>query len=128
MSHSKKGRGRFIFCLSVPARLVSWLRNKRTNSETSSAISISRNYSIRSDRSSSSGDKDLAELIRIAAQEKAAKQLKVARSQSMAVCRIDEEAPCEFNESNFDGVFSRSKSYAIGNALPVVPRRRYRYS
>ncbi|CAL5077027.1 unnamed protein product [Urochloa decumbens] len=81
-------------------------------------------------RSSYSGgagdaDEDLRELIRAASQRRVAEAAAAAaagerhpaavpRSHSVAMARIDEDAPCEFGGSAAAAVFPRSRSYAVG--------------
>ncbi|CAN6209227.1 unnamed protein product [Urochloa humidicola] len=72
-------------------------------------------------------DEDLRELIRAASQRRVAKAAAAAaaaeaerhpaavpRSHSVAMARIDEDAPCEFSGSAAAAVFPRSRSYAVG--------------
>ncbi|CAN6213000.1 unnamed protein product [Urochloa humidicola] len=66
-------------------------------------------------------DEDLRELIRAASQRRAAEAAAaerhpaaVPRSHSVAMARIDEDAPCEFGGSAAAAVFPRSRSYAVG--------------
>ncbi|CAN6181106.1 unnamed protein product [Urochloa humidicola] len=66
-------------------------------------------------------DEDLRELIRAASQRRAAEAAAaerhpaaVPRSHSVAMARIDEDAPCEFGGCAAAAVFPRSRSYAVG--------------
>ncbi|CAL5078110.1 unnamed protein product [Urochloa decumbens] len=70
-------------------------------------------------------DEDLRELIRAASQRRVAEAAAAAaaaerhpaavpRSHSVAMARIDEDAPCEFGGSAAAAVFPRSRSYAVG--------------
>ncbi|KAL6647127.1 hypothetical protein ACP70R_014564 [Stipagrostis hirtigluma subsp. patula] len=73
-------------------------------------------------RRSGVDDDDLRELIRAASQRRAAEAAAAAqppavpRSQSVAMARIDEDRPCEFDGAGAGAVFlPRSRSCAVGN-------------
>ncbi|EHA8588538.1 hypothetical protein COCNU_scaffold005702G000020 [Cocos nucifera] len=83
--------------------------------------SVPRSFSVGSARTSSSDD-DLRELIRAASQGRAGSLNArgcsvVPRSQSVAIGRIDEDQPCDFDEDvrvGSDLLFPRSRSCAVG--------------
>ncbi|EHA8590668.1 hypothetical protein COCNU_scaffold022069G000010 [Cocos nucifera] len=84
--------------------------------------SIPRSYSLGSARTSSS-DEDLRELIRAASLSRAgslnagAGGVVVPRSQSVAIGRIEEDGPCDFDDDvrvGSDLLFPRSRSCAVG--------------
>ncbi|XP_010942045.1 uncharacterized protein [Elaeis guineensis] len=82
---------------------------------------VPRSYSVGSARTSAS-DEDLRELIRAASQGRAGllnarDGVVVPRSQSVAIGRIDEDKPCDFDDDvrvGSDLLFPRSRSCAVG--------------
>ncbi|XP_073005846.1 uncharacterized protein [Typha latifolia] len=122
---------RWSRCLRAPLRVLGRARDFYVRSMTGCAGhmnygapmgypalgSVPRSYSM-----NSTSDDDLRELIRAASQRRGGGGGGVAghvqRSQSVAVGRIDEDAPLEFNDRDFkigsDLLFPRSRSYAAG--------------
>lgn len=91
-----------------------------------------RSHSFASSSSSADADDDLRELIRAASQRRVAEEEQrrrqqhpatVPRSQSVAMARIDEDGPCDFDAAAY-AVFPRSRSCAAGPGR--VPGRRGR--
>ncbi|XP_008796991.1 uncharacterized protein LOC103712289 [Phoenix dactylifera] len=135
MSKGSSVTSRFGRCLRAPLRVLRRARDMYVRSLTECAggvqygaavgyptfASVPRSYSFGSARTSSS-DEDLRELIRAASQSRAGSLnaragVVVPRSQSVAVGRIEEDKPCDFDDDvrvGSDLLFPRSRSCAVG--------------
>ncbi|KAJ4812451.1 hypothetical protein LUZ62_025017 [Rhynchospora pubera] len=142
-SSGRSGHG-FKHCICAPVRLLSRLRDVYVNNMNKFATQMSydatfgcpsygsscRSYGLRSSKSCSSLDDELADLIRAAAEKNrraGSGGTKNARSRSVAITRIDEDKPCDFKDCDINlglGLnFARSQSSA--HVGPVRSRSKF---
>lgn len=146
MPSSKRSSHGLKHCICAPLRLMSRLIDMYVNNMNRVAsqmtyegafgcpsyVSSNRSYSLRSSKSCSSLDDELADLIRAAAEKHRRTRSDMARnvrSRSVAITRIDEDKPCDFKDCDLNlgtGLnFTRSRSCAPAQLGPFGLRSRY---